>query len=149
MNLDFDYLSSEINPRFANIVEPPELVVVSTLHVDLEGGGGDIHIAMPYAMLEPIRDLLDVINSNKEDVDENWYDSLYREVMRVDIPVSSLLIEKNMSIRSVLQLKKGDVIPIDLPDTVTLDAANVPIFTGKVGVSEGNYAIQITDRIIN
>ena len=104
---------------------------------------------MPYAMLEPIRDLLDVINSNKEDVDENWYDSLYREVMRVDIPVSSLLIEKNMSIRSVLQLKKGDVIPIDLPDTVTLDAANVPIFAGKVGVSEGNYAIQITDRIIN
>ncbi|MBV5300266.1 MAG: flagellar motor switch protein FliM [Methylococcales bacterium] len=148
MNLDFDYLSSEINPRFANIVEPPELVVVSTLHVDLEGGGGDIHIAMPYAMLEPIRDLLDVINSNKEDVDENWYDSLYREVMRVDIPVSSLLIEKNMSIRSVLQLKKGDVIPIDLPESVTLDAANVPIFTGKVGISEGNYAIQITDRIV-
>jgi flagellar motor switch protein FliM len=68
--------------------------------------------------------------------------------MRVDIPVSSLLIEKNMSIRSVLQLKKGDVIPIDLPESVTLDAANVPIFTGKVGISEGTYAIQITDRIV-
>jgi flagellar motor switch protein FliM len=149
MNLDFEYLNSEINPRFANIIEPSELIVVSTIHVDLEGGGGDVHFALPYAMLEPIRDLLDVINSNSEEVDENWYDSLYREVMRVDVPVNSLLVEKNMSIRSVLQLKKGDVIPIDMPDLVTLNAANVPIFTGKVGISDGNYAIQITDRAIN
>jgi flagellar motor switch protein FliM len=149
MNLDFEYLSSEINPRFANIIEPSELIVVSTIHVDLEGGGGDVHIALPYAMLEPIRDLLDVINSNNDEVDENWYDSLYREVMRVGVPVNSILVEKNMSIRSVLSLKKGDVIPIDMPDFVSLDAAHVPIFTGKVGVSDGNYAIQITDRITN
>ncbi|MGB4499554.1 MAG: flagellar motor switch protein FliM [Methylococcaceae bacterium] len=149
MNLDFEYLSSEINPRFANIIEPSELIVVSTIHVDLEGGGGDVHIALPYAMLEPIRDLLDVINSNNDEVDENWYDSLYREVMRVGVPVNSILVEKNMSIRSVLSLKKGDVIPIDMPDFVSLDAAHVPIFTGKVGVSDGNYAVQITDRITN
>lgn len=107
MDLDFEYLSSEINPRFANIIEPSELVVVSTIHVDLEGGGGDVHIALPYAMLEPIRDLLDVVNNSNEEVDENWYDSLYREVMRVEVPVDSFLIEKNMSIRNVLQLKKG------------------------------------------
>lgn len=149
MGLDFEYLSSEINPRFANIIEPGELIVISTFHVDLEGGGGDIHVALPYAMLEPIRDLLDVINSSQDDVDENWYDSLYREVMRVDIPVNSVLVEKNMSIRSVLELKKGDVIPIDLPDVVALNAAHVPVFTGKVGISDGNYAIQITDRITN
>lgn len=149
MGLDFEYLSSEINPRFANIIEPGELIVVSTFHVDLEGGGGDIHIALPYTMLEPIRDLLDVINSSQDDVDENWYDSLYREVMRVAVPVNSVLVEKNISIRSVLQLKKGDVIPIDLPDFVSLNAAHVPIFTGKVGISDGNYAVQITDRITN
>ena len=147
--LEFDYLSSEINPRFANIIEPGELIVVSTFHVDLEGGGGDIHIALPYTMLEPIRDLLDVINTSQDDVDDNWYDSLYREVMRVAIPVNSVLVEKNMSIRSVLELKKGDVIPIDLPDFVSLNAAHVPVFTGKVGISDGNYAVQITDRILN
>ena len=149
MNLDFEYLSSEINPRFANIIEPNELIVVSTVHVDLEGGGGDIHIGLPYAMLEPIRDLLDVINTSQDDVDENFYESLYREVLRVGVPVNSLLIEKSMSIRSVLSLKKGDVIPIDMPDSVSLRAGGVPIFEGKVGISDGNYAIQITDRIIN
>ncbi len=149
MNLDFEYLSSEINPRFANIIEPTELIVVSTFHVDLEGGGGDIHIALPYTMLEPIRDLLDVINNSNDDVDENWYDSLYREVLRVNIPVNSMLVEKNMSIRSVLELKKGDVIPIDLPDIVSLNAAHVPIFNGTVGISDGNYAVQITERITN
>jgi flagellar motor switch protein FliM len=149
LGLDFEYLSSEINPRFANIIEPTELIVVSTVHVDLEGGGGDIHIALPYSMLEPIRDLLDVINNNNDDVDENWYDSLYHEVMRVGIPINSLLVQKNMSIRSVLQLKKGDVIPIEMPDFVALNAANVPIFRGKVGVSDGNYAIQIIEPITN
>ena len=149
LGLDFEYLSSEINPRFANIIEPTELIVVSTVHVDLEGGGGDIHIALPYSMLEPIRDLLDVINNNNDDVDENWYDSLYHEVMRVGIPINSLLVQKNMSIRSVLQLKKGDVIPIEMPEFVALNAANVPIFKGKVGVSDGNYAIQIIEPIIN
>lgn len=149
MNLDFEYLSSEINPRFANIIEPSELIVVSTVHVDLEGGGGDIHIGLPYAMLEPIRDLLDVINTSQDDVDENWYDSLYNEVMHVKVPINSLLIEKRMSIRSVLSLKKGDVIPIDMPDSVALRAGGVPVFEGQVGISDGNYAIQITDRIIN
>jgi len=69
--------------------------------------------------------------------------------MRIDIPINSLLIEKNMSIRSVLKLKKGDVIPIDMPDSVSLRAAGVPIFEGKVGISDGNYAIQIEDRITN
>ncbi len=149
LDLDFEYLSSEINPRFANIIEPSELIVICTFHVDLEGGGGDVHIALPYAMLEPIRDLLDVINTSHDEVDENWYDSLYREVVRINIPINSVLAEKNMSIRSVLELKKGDVIPIELPDFVSLNAAHVPIFTGKVGISDGNYAVQITDRINN
>jgi len=149
LNLDFEYLSSEINPRFANIIEPGELIVICTFHVDLEGGGGDVHVALPYTMLEPIRDLLDVINTSQDEVDEHWYDSLYREVVRINIPINSVLAEKNMSIRSVLELKKGDVIPIELPDFVSLNAAHVPIFTGKVGISDGNYAVQITDRINN
>jgi len=46
-----------------------------------------------------------------------------------------------------MRLKKGDVIPIDMPDTVILKAEGIPVFEGKVGISDGNYAIQIIDKV--
>ncbi len=147
MDLDFEYVGAEINPRFANIIGPGEIIVISTIHVELEGGGGDVNIAMPYAMLEPIRELLDAISSDSGEVDGSWQAALRAEVLRAEVNVNSLLVEKNMSIRDVMRLKKGDVIPIDMPDTVVLKAEGIPVFEGKVGTSDGNYAIQIIDKV--
>jgi len=147
MDLDFEYVGAEINPRFANIIGPGEIIVISTIHVELEGGGGDVNIAMPYAMLEPIRELLDAISSDSGEVDGSWQASLRGEVLRAEVSVNSLLVEKSMSIRDVMRLKKGDVIPIDMPDTVILKAEGIPVFEGKVGISDGNYAIQIIDKV--
>src|SRR3546814_8960566 len=56
LGLDFDYLSSEVNPHFANIVSPSEIVVVCKFKIELEGGGGHLHMTFPYSMLEPIRE---------------------------------------------------------------------------------------------
>ncbi len=56
MDVSFEYLDSEVNPAMANIVSPTEVVVISSFHIELDGGGGDFHIALPYSMLEPIRD---------------------------------------------------------------------------------------------
>ena len=53
--LDIEYLSSEVNPHFANIVSPTEIVVVTSFRIELDGGGGDVHITMPYAMVEPLQ----------------------------------------------------------------------------------------------
>jgi len=147
MELDFEYVGSEINPRFANIIGPGEIIVISTIHVELEGGGGDVNIAMPYAMLEPIRELLDAISSDSGEVDGSWQEALRAEVLRAEVSVNSLLVEKSMTIRDVMRLKKGDVIPIDMPETVVLKAEGIPVFEGKVGISDGNYAVQIIDRV--
>ncbi|MFI3186903.1 MAG: flagellar motor switch protein FliM [Methylococcaceae bacterium] len=147
MELDFEYVGAEINPRFANIIGPGEIVVISTIHIELEGGGGDVNIVMPYAMLEPIRELLDAISSDSGEVDDGWQLALRGEVLRAKVSVNSLLVEKDMTIRDVMRLKKGDVIPIDMPDTVILKAEGIPVFEGKVGISDGNYAIQIIDKV--
>ncbi|MGZ4968447.1 MAG: flagellar motor switch protein FliM [Methylobacter sp.] len=147
MELDFEYVSAEINPRFANIIGPGEIIVISTIHVELEGGGGDVNIAMPYAMLEPIRELLDAISSDSGEVDGGWQTALRGEVLRAEVSINSLLVEKSMTIRDVMRLKKGDVIPIDMPETVILKAEGIPVFEGKVGISDGNYAIQIIDKV--
>lgn len=147
MELNFEYVSSEVNPRFANIVDPGEIVVISTIHVELEGGGGDINITMPYSMVEPIRDLLDAISGDTGDADGNWQVALRNEILRAEMNLNSLLVEKNMSLREVIRLKKGDVIPIEMPETVKLKAEGIPVFTAKVGLSDGNYALQIIDKI--
>ena len=147
MDMEFEYLSSEVNPQFANIVSPTEIVVISTIRVELEGGGGDINITMPYAMIEPIRDLLDAVGSDRGEVDGRWQESLKKEVMRSKVTLNSMLVEKVMVINDVMQVKKGDVIPIEMTDTVVVKAEGVPVFVGKVGVSDGNYAVQIIEKI--
>ncbi len=148
IEIEFEYLNSEVNPQFANIVSPSEIVVVSTIHVELDGGGGDINIAMPYSMIEPIRDLLDAgISSDRGDVDDRWQDSLQNEIMRTEVTLNSLLFEKRMKISDVMAFKAGDVIPVDIPDEVILSAEGVPISIGKVGLSDGNYAIKISGKV--
>jgi flagellar motor switch protein FliM len=148
IEIEFEYLNSEVNPQFANIVSPSEIVVVSTIHVELDGGGGDINIAMPYSMIEPIRDLLDAgISSDRGDVDDRWQESLQNEIMRTEVTLNSLLFEKRMKVSDVMSFKAGDVIPVDIPDQVILSAEGIPISIGKVGLSDGNYAIKISGKV--
>ncbi len=148
MEINFEYMNSEVNPQFANIVSPSEIVVVSTIHVELEGGGGDIHIAMPYSMIEPIRDLLDAgISSDRGEVDGRWQSSLQNEILRTEIVLNSLLLEKKLKISEVMAFKPGDVIPVEMPDEVILSAEGIPICRGNIGLSDGNYAIKIIDKI--
>ena len=147
MELEFEYMNSEVNPQFANIVSPSEIVIISTIHVELEGGGGDINIVMPYAMIEPIRELLDAVSSDRGEVDGTWQENLRKEVLRSEVPLNSMLVEKTMTIQKVMNLKKGDVLPFDMPETVVVQAEHVAIFKGKIGLSDGNYAIQVTEKL--
>lgn len=142
--LKFECVGSEVNPQFANIVSPSEVVVVTSFHVDLEAGGGDMHICMPYSMIEPIRDLLDAgVQSDRGDKDERWVIALKEEIMDVSVELSTVFCEAALSMRELAELKKGDVIPMDIPQVVEVMAADVPIFSGRVGVSDGHYAIKI------
>lgn len=147
MELHFEYMSSEINPSFAGIVGPEDIVVISKVNIALESGGGDINIVMPYAMIEPIRALLDTIGDDSEDTDIKWKQALRNEVLGASMNLSVLLTEKKISIGEVLYFKKGDIIPIEIPKTVLMKAEGVPVFTGKACVSEGFYAVQIADRV--
>ncbi|MGH8551438.1 MAG: flagellar motor switch protein FliM [Methylococcales bacterium] len=149
MKVDFEYLNSEVNPQFANIVSPSEIVVVSTIHVELDGGGGDIHITLPYAMIEPIRELLDAgIQSDRGEIDTRWELAFRTDLMSAEIDLQSTLIEKKITVRDLLNMRAGDVIPVDMPELVPVTAEGIPIFKGRVGVSDTNYAVQITKKLL-
>jgi flagellar motor switch protein FliM len=146
MELNFEYMSSEINPSFASIVGPEDIVMISAINIALESGGGDIKIVMPYSMIEPIRGLLDTIGDDSDESDQKWKLGLRNEVLRAKMKVCALLVEKKISIGEALHFKKGDVIPIDMPKTVTLKVEGVPVYTGKACVSDGYYAVQVIEK---
>ncbi len=144
MNVDFEHVSSEVNPHFANIVSPREYVVVSRFHVELDGGGGELHVTLPYSMLEPIRELLDAgIQSDRVDNDEHFRQALHQQLRTAEVTLSTILAEKRINLRDLTRLKVGDILPIELPKTVPLCVEQVPVFTGEFGISNGNNAVKI------
>ncbi len=146
--LTFEHLGHEMNPAMANVINPTEVVVVSTFQVDLEGGSGEFHVAMPYSMLEPIRDLLVSGFQNGEDEkDERWQVALQRDILMAGLPLEMTIAQQSMTLRDVLELEAGDVIPIELPESFQLKANKVPVYNCTMGVSRGNLAVKVVDQI--
>lgn len=146
--VNFDLVRTEVSPTMANIVSPSEVVVVNTFHIDLEGGGGDLHITLPYSMIEPIRETLDAgLQTDVDEIDERWVKSLRDDVMKASVNLDCIVAEKQITLRDVLDIQAGDVIPIDMPEEMVLTANGVPVLSAKLGQSKGNMALQIVNKI--
>jgi flagellar motor switch protein FliM len=148
MPVEFVYSGSEVNPVFANIVTPSEVVVVSSFHVELEGGEGDLHITMPYSMIEPIREVLSAgVQSDIHDVDERWINSLRQQMKHAPVVIDSTLTTTQVSLGRLLNFAPGDIIPIEIPEAVVAKVNEVPVFKGRLGVSRGQYALKMVESI--
>lgn len=148
MDVSFEYLDSEVNPSMANIVSPTEVVVISSFHIELDGGGGDFHIALPYSMLEPIRELLDAgVQSDKEDTDMRWSKALRDEIMDVTVSLNTKFLDVKLPLNQVMELQAGDIIPIEMPDHITVLIEDLPTFRAKLGRSRENVALKIEEKI--
>ena len=147
-DIEVEYLGSEMNPAFANIVSPSEVVVVTSFHVELEGGGGDVHVTFPYAMIEPLREQLDSgMTSDRVEHDERWAHCMKEEIDDAEVDVSTTLGRCKISLATLLNLKAGDILPCDFSGKVTVCAETVPIFRGSFGVSRGQQAVKVEERV--
>ncbi|PHS70591.1 MAG: flagellar motor switch protein FliM [Methylophaga sp.] len=148
MDVEFEFVTHEVNPQFANIVSPSEVVVISTFHVELDGGGGDIHLTLPYSMLEPIRDLLDTgLQSDRSSDDGRWKTSLSEEILHADVNLSAELATTELNLKQILKLKEGDILPIDMPKTVTSKIEGIPMFNATFGEHNNKTALKIVNMI--
>jgi len=146
LKLELEYISSEVNPAMANIVSPSEVVVVSTFHIELDGGGGELHITLPYSMIEPVRELLDAgVQSDVDEKDDRWGKSLEQDVKDIDVNLTVNVANRKISLGEVLKFKAGDVIPIEMPEFVTVRANNIPTFKGKLGMTNEHYSVQMEE----
>ncbi len=147
-DIEIEFLQTEINPHFATIASPSEIVVVSTFHIELDGGGGDLHITMPYSMIEPLRDVLDArMQSDRAEHDERWLRSLRDELDDAEIEMSTVLGHSSLTLGEVLNLKRGDIIPCDFAGEATLLGESIPLLRGRFGLSRGQQAVKIHGHI--
>jgi flagellar motor switch protein FliM len=146
--IDIEFLSAEMNPQFANIVSPSEIVVVNSFHVDLDGAQGDLHVTLPYAMIEPMREQLDSgMHSDHVESDGRWYRSLREEIEHAEVSIRTVLGRSELTLGKLLGLKPGDVVPFDFEGQATVYAEDIPIFRGGFGGSRGNEAVKVEERV--
>jgi len=146
--LEIEAQGAEVNPRFANIAGASEVVIVSTFQVELEGGGGELHVALPYLMVEPIRHRLDSRGKGAQaDHDVRWSESLRQEVECAEVELSSTLTRVNLTLKELRDCRPGCVIPFEMPETVVARVDEIPVFRGRLGTSDGNLALKVEKMI--
>lgn len=149
IDIDFEFINAEVNPSLANIVSPSEVVVVSTFSVELDGGGGELHITMPYSMVEPIREMLDAgLQSDSDEKDERWSRYLRQDILDADIDLECDLVKKEITLRDIVDLRDGDIIPIEMPSEHMLTANGVPMFKGVIGQSNEKLAFKVSEKLL-
>lgn len=142
--VEFEFTRWEVNPQFASIATPSEVVVVTTFSLDLEGGGGDFHICMPYSMIEPIRDLLVAgMASDRIEVDQRWITALREEMQEAEVELRVNFTRVTLSLQQLLEMQPGDVIPIEMPEAVVASVDGVPILSGGYGTTNEKYALKV------
>ena len=149
LDLDLGFISQETNPQFATIVSPTEIVVVSKFNIDIEGGGGDIHVTLPYSMLEPLRDTLRAgMQGDRSGRDERWGQSLRDELEETEVELSTVVCRARVSVGDLIGMKAGDVIPCDFDGKATLVAEGVPVLTGELRKSASRQVVKV-DQLLS
>ncbi|MBN2607013.1 MAG: flagellar motor switch protein FliM [Thiotrichales bacterium] len=146
MDIEIDYMHSEMNPKFASIVEATDMIVVSPINVRFEGVEGRVDIVMPYAMLEPVRDKLEEGMSNLQgESDNRWSRTLKEEAKNIEVEVSVNLAELKLNMDDLMKMEKGDIIPIEMPDRVAVKAEGIAFVKGKLGESNDKKAVKVEE----
>ena len=148
--VQFRFERIETNPRFAAIARPGNACVVFRLRVEMEDRGGCIEFLIPYATLEPARDLLlQMFMGEKFGRDSIWEHHLAREIWVTDIDLEAVLDEQTMSLNEVAALQVGQVLQLNSkPDSpVILRCGDVAMLKGKIGRIGDNLAVEIENRL--
>ncbi|MGI9259187.1 MAG: flagellar motor switch protein FliM [Gammaproteobacteria bacterium] len=146
--LQFDYQRTEVNPHYASIATPSEPVVISQFDVSLNDVTGPVSLVMPLSMLDPVREkLLEDLKTVSPESRERWYRGIRKRLEATSLDLTSVFLESDITLRELLALKPGDILPIEMPKTTTLCAGGRPLLTGKFGRSHGYNAVSIVRTV--
>jgi flagellar motor switch protein FliM len=136
----------ETNPRFATITRPANGAILIDLRLDMEGRGGLLQVLLPYATIEPIRDLLlQSFLGEKLGRDPVWEEPLATEIWQADVEIEAVLHEMRLPLKRVLSLQVGDTLMFDAKpnELVTLRCGDWTLTQGQVGRVDDKIAVQV------
>jgi len=142
----FDRL--ETNPRFATISRPSNAAIVAKLRIDMEDRGGRLELLLPYATLEPVRELLlQMFMGEKFGRDSIWETHLAEELWMTEVELEAVLDEQVMNLRDVLAWKPGSKLTLNAtPDShIDMRCGDIALFRGRMGRKGQHIAIQVDD----
>ena len=146
--IKFEYIRSEMNPQFATIATPNEVVVTVTFDIDMGNQGGELHMCIPYSMIEPIRDTLySALQGDHLDVDKRWIKLLSQRVQGAEVELIANLGHTRVTFEQILSMQAGDIIPLEIPQTVTAHVDGVPVMDCRYGIMNGRYALRVNAMI--
>ena len=147
--IKLEYVRSEMNTQFASIATPNDVVVVTTLNIEFGPAGGEMHICIPYTSLEPLRDVLySSMQSDPHETDKRWFQQMQREVQNAEVELVVNLGRTALTLEQILNMQSGDVIGIDVPETMLAEVDGVPVLECKCGVFNGQYAVRV-ERMVS
>src|ERR1700757_2955344 len=148
--VNFRFERLETNPRFATIARPANAAVLARLRVDMEDRGGRLELLMPYATLEPVREiLLQMFMGEKFGRDSIWETHLAEELWLTEMEMEAVLDEQIMPLRDILRLRVGSKIMLNAPpdSTIELRCGDVALFGGKMGRKGNHIAIRVEEAV--
>lgn len=147
--IEAEFVRSELQVKFTNITSSPNDIVVTTnFNIELGNAMGELSICIPFAMIEPIRELLKnppLENSQTEDA--VWKKQLGKELKLSDVELNVELTNIPIRVNDILALKVGDILPFEKPHKIHAKIDGVPVLSAQYGIHNGQYAIKIEDMM--
>jgi len=142
--IEMEYVRSEMNSQFANIATPSEIVVATSFTLELGGAQAEMHVCLPYSMIEPVRELLySTMQSDHLTQDNRWISLLTRQLQTAEIELACSLGNARVTLRDIVNMRVGDVIPLNVPELLPVEVDHVPVLEARYGIQHGNYAVKI------
>jgi len=146
--LELEYQRSEMQPQFANIATPSEIIVAVSFTLEIGDTSGAVHFCIPYSTLEPIRDVLySTVQGDSSEPDRRWVNLLKTQIQSAEVDLVAELAHAPATVEQLLSFKPGDFIELDLTQMIQAKVDGVPVFDAHYGTSNGKYAIKI-DRLL-
>jgi flagellar motor switch protein FliM len=146
--VELEYQRSEMQPQFANIATPSEIVISTAFTLEIGETSGSVHFCLPYSTLEPIRDVLySSMQGDSAEPDRRWIRLLEAQIQSAEVELVAELARAPATVEQLLSFKPGDFIELDLDPMIQASVDGVPVIDCHYGTSNNRYALKV-DRLI-
>lgn len=139
------YVRSELSTEITSPANPAEVMLVTKFKLELTHGSGELHIAIPYASIEPARAALTAALDKPDNPDSDWAQHFTEMVIDAPVELQGVIAETELSLGELLSLKEGDFIPLGKGNRARFFAENIPLFEATIGAANGMISARVTE----